>query len=72
MEAILKFKLPEERVEHETAVKAMDWFLVVTNLDEWLRTKLKHGHDFKTADDALQAMRDELREECEDRALVLE
>lgn len=67
--ATLTFKLPEETSEHQTAVHALDWKLVVYEVDMYLRNKLKHGHDLKTADQALEAVRDYLWSECKDRNL---
>ena len=41
-ELILKFTLPEDQIEAETAVKAGAWKDVVWQLDEHLRSKTKH------------------------------
>ena len=57
----LTFNLPEESNDAELAVKALDMSVVIFELDQWLRSKVKYGHDFKTADEALEKTRDELR-----------
>lgn len=60
MKACLEFTLPEEATEHLWAVHAPQLAASLCDLDEALRTWLKHGHEFKTADEALQACRDHL------------
>lgn len=72
MKATLEFDLPEEREEHEVAVHAMDWHLCVWDIAQWLRSKLKFGHDFENAKDALEAARDYLYVVMEDRGAFLE
>ncbi len=67
--ATLTFNLPEEQLEYRTAVHASDWKGVVWEVSMFLRNKLKHGHEFKTADEALEAVRDELWNECKDNNL---
>lgn len=69
MKATLTFSLPEDRDEHEVAVHAMDWKLVASSLDGWLRGCLKYGHSFDLVNDALEACRAELREQMESRGL---
>ena len=41
-------------------IHARDINCGVTELREAIRSKLKHGHEFKTADDALEWVREEL------------
>ena len=70
--AILEFNLPEENEEHKVAVNSMGWHLLAYDMDQWLRGKLKHGHEFKSADEALEATRDELRRNAYDSGLSLD
>jgi hypothetical protein len=72
VKAILTYDLPEESCEHEVAVRAMDWALTVWDLDQWLRDKIKHGHRYNDADEALEAIRGSLHEILEDKNLTLE
>lgn len=60
----LEFNLPEEQSEFNAAIHGMDWKLIVYDLSLFLRNKLKYGHEFKTADDALEAVKTELWEQC--------
>lgn len=57
MKAILEFNLPEESSEHQTAVDAAKWKGVLWDLDQWLRSQVKHGG--KTE---LQPVRDQIHE----------
>ena len=43
MKAILEFNLPEEEEQFNVASKGMDWALIVWELDQTLRNKLKYG-----------------------------
>ena len=69
MEAILKFRLPEEAAEHLQALNGGKWAGVVWELDRALRSGLKYGHDWKTANEALEAVRDGLAREMEEEGL---
>lgn len=71
MKAILEFNLPEEREEHELALKGGSWRNVVWELDCKLRNYLKHGHDFKKVDDGLESLRNDLHELLKDQELSL-
>ena len=58
MKATLEFNLPEEECEHNDAINGQTWHCIVQSIDEHCRSWLKHGHSFKTADEAIQAVRD--------------
>ena len=60
--ATLEFNLPDEEPEFHFALCGERFYVALCELDSWLRSKLKYGHEFKTADEALQEMRDELRD----------
>lgn len=55
--ATLTFNLPEEDYEHRLAVDAWKWRGVVSNIAEEFRRVCKNGHDFKSANEAIEAMR---------------
>ena len=42
MKAILEFNLPEDKEEFDTALKGMDWALLVLDIDHNLKKKLTH------------------------------
>jgi hypothetical protein len=42
MKAVLKYDLPEERLEFEDACRATDYKVALHNLDQELRAALKH------------------------------
>ena len=67
--ATLSFTLPDEQYEYACATHGADWKDVVYELSMLLRNALKHGHEYKTADAALGAVRDRLWEECKEYGL---
>jgi hypothetical protein len=71
MKAILEFNLPEDRNDFEIAAKAMDWSLVLWDVDQQLRSWEKYGNEFQSAGDALEAARICLREKLDERGLNL-
>jgi hypothetical protein len=72
MKAILEFDLPEDNCNHILAVHAMDFALLAWDLDQYLREKLKYGHQFTDADDALEAIREFLHDQLIDRQISLD
>ena len=66
MEAILKFNLPEDNEEFAIATKAMDWSLLVLDIDQFIRNKIKYDQD---RDGVLQLVRNELRHKMEESGL---
>lgn len=70
--ATLHFPLPECEAELLLAVHAADWEGVAWEMDQWLRGKLKYGNDYKTADEALDAAREHLRESVSARGVTFE
>ena len=45
MKAILEFNLPEDKEEFDTALKGMDWALLVLDIDQFIRNKIKYEQD---------------------------
>jgi len=70
MKAILEFNLPEDREEHETAIKAMEWKWALQSVDEYLRGIVKYGDDPIKAEFAENA-RKMLYDELDERGLKL-
>lgn len=62
--AKLEFNLPEESYEYKNAVNGSTWHGIVYEVDMFMRNSLKHGHTFKSADEALEAVREKLWDEC--------
>lgn len=62
----------DSRSDFLLAVHGEDFWLVLWNLDEWLRARVKYGHDYKTATEALEGARGRLRELLEDFNVSLE
>ena len=60
MKAILEFDLPQETHNHHDALNGHKWRWACQDLREDIRNWLKHGHTFKTPDEALEAVREHL------------
>ena len=65
MKAILEFNLPEDNYQHKAALQGADLKLIIATLDNMLRGYLKYGHQFKTADDAIETIRNELHHDLQ-------
>ena len=72
MKAILEFDLPEDESDFHITSRAMNWALVAWDMDQFLRDKLKYGHDYKTVDEALEKVRDELYVILDDHEVTLD
>lgn len=60
MKAIIEFNLPEEDRDFRLAANAGKVVGAIYDIREDMRIWLKHGHTFKTADEALEAVRKQL------------
>jgi hypothetical protein len=69
MIAKLEFNLPEEEEQHRVAVNGHKWRRVAEKMDEWLRGKVKYGHEFKDADAALYGARAAMHTACRDEGV---
>lgn len=69
MKAILEFNLPEDKRDYEMANQASDMVAAIGHFEDRLRSYQKYGHDFKTADEAIQAIRTLLYEEINIRRI---
>ena len=54
---VLEFNLPEEEIEFSRASRALDWSIVVRDIDQYLRSKTKYASD-GVSDDAYKAYED--------------
>lgn len=70
MKAILKFDLPEDIVEFHSAVNGGDAIAVISEIDNYLRTKIKHSEDSSVA--IYQAIREELRRLLEEYEISID
>jgi len=72
MQAVLKFDLPEDRDEYTAANHGMDYALTCWDMDQKLRSWLKYGHNFESADEALERVREVLNEIMDDHGIHLD
>lgn len=57
MKAILEFNLPDEEFDFKKASEGKYLHFAVSEFDNQLRAWIKHGHQFKDADEALREVR---------------
>ena len=69
MKAILEFNLPEDQRAFEMANQAPDMVSAIGHFEDTLRSYIKYGHNFKTANEALEAIRTLLHEEINIRRI---
>jgi len=70
MKAILEFELPRDKENFDASAKGMDWALVVWEIDQLLRNKLKHGELFPNTRETLEKIRDTLNDMLVDKGLT--
>jgi len=59
MKILLRFDLPEDQHEYDVATQAPKVQSFLWDFSQQLRSWQKYHHDFKSADDALDKIRDE-------------
>lgn len=74
MKATLEFDLTDaqQKSEFEVAVNGMSAHITLWDLDQHLRSKLKYEELSDPVHEALQAIRDKLRELCEENEVNLD
>jgi hypothetical protein len=60
MKAKLEYNLPEDQSSFNAACKATEMRSAISDFDNELRNWVKYGHNFKTADEALEKVRESL------------
>lgn len=71
MKATLEFNLPDEDIEFGLAVDGIHWHAVVSDIDQFLRDKVKHGEEPQAELEIYGRLRDLLYEFIADRNLTL-
>ena len=59
MKAILEYNLPDDQHEYDIAIQANRTQSFLCDFSQQLRSWQKYHHDFKSADDALDKIREE-------------
>lgn len=54
MQATLKFSLPDEDSDHYDAIHGPDYRHALDEIREMLRSRVKHGHNYESTEQALQ------------------
>jgi len=70
MKANLEYNLPEDQEQFNVASKGMEWALLAWDIDQMIRSLLKyHPEEYKTGEQALEHIKEELRDFMEERGL---
>jgi hypothetical protein len=72
--AILEFNLPDEQMDFELANNATKYYVVLSNIDTFLRNKIKYANDSISNDyiNALQTIREELWDQLDQNNINLD
>jgi len=73
MKATLEFNLPDDEVDFDLAVNGAKWMGTMWQLDQWLRSQIKHPTDSMSDDTykAFEDTRDKLYEILQEEGLKL-
>ena len=66
MKAILEFELPTDKENFDASAKGMDWGLLVWDIDQFIRNKIKYEQD---RDGVFQLVRIELNFQMKEKGL---
>ena len=56
--ATLTFNLPEEQEEYNLCTKGVDYYSQLVEIDQKLRSIVKHGHNYKSVEDLAEEIRE--------------
>lgn len=72
MKAILEFNLPDDKEDFDLATKALDWYSVAWDMDQYLRSRIKYEDSLTDeAHEVLQDARTKLREIINEKGVTL-
>jgi len=70
MKAVLEFNLPEDKEQFDVAARAMDWALLVWDIDQSIRSLMKyHPEEYETGEQAFEHIKEEIHNIMEERGL---
>jgi len=69
MKAILEFNLPEDEEQFDVASRGVDWALIVWDIDQLLRKKLKYEEHVRDTRNTLEELRKTLNDMLADKGL---
>ena len=59
---VIKFNLPQEEQDLKLAQRGRDYYCIIFDVLQEIRSYLKYGHEFKTVEEALEKIRESLCE----------
>lgn len=74
MKAKLEYNMPEDREDFDFAINGHKWWIVVWEMDQYLRKRIKYHTEVTTDEEivAFEDVREELRGFIEEQGLNLE
>lgn len=72
MKATLEFDLSTEESNFKEAINGTTYLCALMELDGQLRSYLKYGHKFKSANEAIEEIRTIIRQDMRDRNISFE
>ena len=72
MKAKLTFNLPEEQEEFNDAINGNAFKAVIWELDQWMRSQIKHGDLADDVHEKVQEIRDQLHSILDDNNVMYE
>lgn len=74
MKAKLEYKLPEDQADFDFAVNGHKWWMVVWEMEQYLRKRIKYRTEVTTDEEivAFEEARKELRGFIEEQGLILD
>ncbi len=69
MKAILEFELPEDKEHFDVASRSMDWALVVWDMDQMMRQRLKYAELTNDSRKVIEDLRSTLNDMLINRGL---
>lgn len=74
MKATLEFTLPDDQIEFDVTVRALDWMLFASHMEDYLRNEWKYNEDKYTEEQykVLEQIRERFYEILREDNLTLE
>ena len=73
MEAIIKYKLPDEMNEYLLAINASKYFSALWSMDQWLRQEIRRNPDLHPDEKEIyELIRKKLNEIIEDNNIIMD
>jgi len=73
MKATLEFNLPEDQDEFNFSTRGSNYYIILWDIDQWLRSKMKHDDTLTDGQyEAYEKTREELRDMMTSRGITFD